>query len=361
MCIGTGWGGRRRFRAERQLHRDPDFPLHPEQLSSGRRVVRLVGPASTALIVVALTATVGAQIVRDRTLALALLMCVPIWPLALSAIVRDVLARGRALPLRWSLLTSGVGAGAFSISLVWCPARASEGAPESPQVSIVQWNMQWGGARGAESLAEMLRTLDAYHPEVVCISEAPAEGKLQRVIGALGGAPWRAASVEHSRPSSYWFRLTVLSHQPVVVRRQWHLRTGHAALFEVALQPRTLRVLMVDLQSEPLLPRSPTIAEAARIVDDLAAAGVPVDVVTGDFNTPGRFLGFDALSDAADGYRRAAMWSGQLRATWPARMPLSFLDIDHVWVKRGLDVASAELFSSPNTDHRGQVAVLRLP
>ena len=325
------------------------------------RLAHLVSLTSTALILVALAVTVTAQIVRDRTLALALLMCVPIWPLAVSAIVRDVLARGRALRLRWLLLTLGVGAGAFSVALMWCPARASEGTAGPPQVAVVHWNMQWGGARGSESLAEMIRTIEAHRPDVVCMSEAPAESKLQRAIGAASGTPWRVASVQHSRPSSYWFRLTVLSHQPVVVRRQWQLRTGHAALFEVALQPRAMRILMVDLQSGPLLPRSPTIVEVARIVDDLAASGVSVDVVTGDFNTPGRFLGFDALADAAGGYRRAALWSGQWRATWPARMPLSPLDIDHLWVKRGLDVVSAELFSSPNTDHRGQAAVLRRP
>ena len=335
------------------MRHDPDPSLPREQLSSGHRVARFVGLVSTALILVALTATVTAQIVRDRMLALTLLMFVPIWPLAMAAIVRDVLARGRALPQRWFLLTIGVGAGVFSVSLMWSPARAPEGSAELSQVTIVQWNMQWGGARGPESLAEMLGTLEAYQPEVVCSSEAPTGVQLQRARGARTASSWHAASVEHSPPSTYWFRLTVLSRHPVALRQQWDLRTGHAALFEVALAPRTLRILMVDLQSEPFLPRSPAIAEIARIVDDLAATDAPVDVVAGDFNTPGRFLGFDALSEAGHGYRRAAMWSGQWRATWPSRVPLSSLDIDHLWVKRGLDIASAHLFQpeyrSPRT------------
>ena len=336
-------------------------PFLPQQLSSSRRSARLAGRISTALILLALTATVTAQLVRDRTLALTLLMFVPIGPLAMSAIARDVLARGRALPLRWLLLTIGVGAGAFSVSLMWSPARAPEGSAEEPRVTIVHWNMRWGGARGAESLAEMMATLEADHPDVVCSSEAPTDAQLRRDNGDVAASSWHSASVEHPPSSGYWFRLTVLSRQPVVLRRQWDLPTGHAALFEVALTQRTLRILMVDLQSEPFLPRSPAIAEIARRVDDLAAADAPVDVVAGDFNTPGRFLGFDLLSDAGDGYRRAAMWSGQWRATWPARVPLSSLDIDHVWVSRELNVVSAHLFSNPNTDHRGQVAVLRLP
>lgn len=330
---------------------------HPVPHAPDRPVARFAGLVSTALIVVSLAAMVSAPLVRDRTFALALLMYVPIWPLALSAIVRDVVARGYALPLRWLLLTLGVGAGAFSVSLQWSPARAPEGSAESPQLTIVQWNMQWGGARGPASLAAMLAQLQAYHPDVVCVSEAPAGDLLQRV----SASGWHAASVQHSPPTEYWFRMTVLSRQPVALRRRWELPAGHAALFEVDLAPRSLRILMVDSKSDPLLPRSPTLIEVARIVDELAAANVPVDVVAGDFNTPGRLLGFDALAGAAHGYRRAALWSGQWRATWPARFPLSSLDIDHLWVSRRLDIASAELFSNPNTDHRGQVARLRLP
>jgi len=320
-----------------------------------------MGPISTGLILVALTATVAAQLVRDRMLALALLMYVPIWPLALSAIVRDILARGRALPLRWSLLTIGVATGAFSVSLLWCPAYTPEENATSAPLEIVQWNLQWGGARGPESLTEMIATIESYQPDVACLSEAPEAAPLQRALATNSASSWRAATVEHSPSSTYGSRLTVLSRQPVAVRQQWQLPAGHAALFEVARQPRTLRILMADVQSDPLLPRSPTLVEIARIVDDLAAADTPVDVVTGDFNTPGRFLGFDALADAADGYRRAAMWSGQWRATWPARVALSPFDIDHLWVRRGIGIVSARLFSSPNTDHRGQVAVLRLP
>jgi endonuclease/exonuclease/phosphatase family metal-dependent hydrolase len=319
------------------------------------RVARLADATATGLILVALGATVTAQIVRDRTLALALLMCLPIWPLAVLAVLRDVLARGRALPLRWLLLVLGLASGAFSIWLLWCPARAPEVNPASAHVTLAQWNVQWGAARGRESLTELLAKLEAYHPDVICLSEAPRGDRLQR---ALRASSWHVASVENSRPSAYWFRLTVLSREPVALRREWELPTGHAALFEIDLRPRALHLLMVDLQSDPLLPRSPTLVEVAHLIDELAAGGVPVDVVAGDFNTPGRFLGFDALAAAASGYRRAALWSGQWRATWPDGFPLSPLDIDHIWVRHGLDVASAQLFSNPNSDHRGQLTVL---
>lgn len=315
----------------------------------------------TALIVVMLAALVTAHLVRDRTLGVALLMFVPIWPFALCAAIWDVSARGRALPLPWLLLTLGVGVFVFSGSLLWQTANSPEGSPESQAITIAQWNVQWGGAHGRTSLASMLDALEVYQPDVVCLSEVPTEPNLRRALELVSDRNLHVASVEHERSSAYWFRLTVLSASPVVVLREWNLSNGHAALFEVALQSGPLRVMMVDLQSPPLIPRSPTISEVARIVNELARAEVPVHIVAGDFNTPGRFIGFDALSVAADGYRRSAMWSGQWRATWPASLPLSPLDIDHVWVSTRLGIASAEFFSNPNSDHRGQVAVLRLP
>jgi hypothetical protein len=176
----------------------------------------------------------SAQLVRERMLALALLMYVPIcrspyrlssgmcWPVAVH------------LPLRWILLAIGIGSGAFSVSLMWSPARGPEGNAESPKVPVMHWNVQWGGARGPESLAQLLTTLQAYQPEVVCSSEAPAVD-LQRASAAWAASSWHIASVEHFPPSAYWFRLTVLSRQPVAVRREWNLRAGHAALFDVAL------------------------------------------------------------------------------------------------------------------------------
>jgi endonuclease/exonuclease/phosphatase family metal-dependent hydrolase len=152
-----------------------------------------------------------------------------------------------------------------------------------------------------------------------------------------------------------------MTRYPVQLRAQWPLHTGHAALFELALPQRALRVLMVDLQSAPLLPRSPSIRQVAAILEDRARAGQRVDLVLGDFNTPARFLGFDTLGRAAGGYRRASLWSGQWRGTWPSVLFFPMFDIDHVFVSTHLGVLGSAFFRGPGSDHRGQRADLRIP
>jgi endonuclease/exonuclease/phosphatase family metal-dependent hydrolase len=226
----------------------------------------------------------------------------------------------------------------------------------------VHWNTQWGGTRGERSLAEIVAALHTLHPDLICLSEAPSHAQLTRAWAAHGKGAWSSVSIEQPDTfTRYWYRLTVMSRYPVQARQQWTLPTGHAVLFEVALPTRTLRILMVDLQSAPTKPRSPSIAEAARIVDELARTGTLIDLVVGDFNTPGRFVGVDALAASAAGYRRAALWSGQWRATWPSHVLLSPFDIDHIWVRQGLAIAASEIFRNQASDHRGQATVLRLP
>jgi endonuclease/exonuclease/phosphatase (EEP) superfamily protein YafD len=109
------------------------------------------------------------------------------------------------------------------------------------------------------------------------------------------------------------------------------------------------------------LPRSPSIRQVAALLEDRARAGQPIDLVLGDFNTPASFLGFDALDRAAGGYRRASLWSGQWRGTWPSVLLFPMFDIDHVFVSTHLGVLDSALFRGPGSDHRAQRADLRLP
>lgn len=332
-------------------------PSSPATLSLSRRALRLIGQLTTLVIVAALAATLTAQALRDRNLWLTLLMYVPIWPIALAAVARDVMARGRALPYRWLLLAIGIAVGIFSVSLMWCPAREPERSAKEGRFTFAHWNVQWGGPRGLDSMTESLSLLKAEKPDVICLSEAPHGAQLAQALRTTG-ASVHVATVEHGPESPFWFRFAVMSPHEVVVRQKWALHAGYAALFEVALKPRPLRLLMVDIQSAPVVPRTPSIEEVARLVDDFAAKRMPVDIVAGDFNTPSRLRGFDALSAAGKGYRRAALWSGQWRATWPSGIPFSSFDIDHVWVAAEMPILGARLFSSRSSDHRGHLVWL---
>jgi endonuclease/exonuclease/phosphatase (EEP) superfamily protein YafD len=285
-----------------------------------------------------------------------MVMFVPVLPLALAAIGWDAVLRGRALPARWSFTAVAVGCGALALSWQWRPALAPESGSSEPQLRVVQWNTQWGG-RNRETFERILDGIDAQHPDIACLSEAPSTYAL-KYVWAKRHPSWSIAAAADASNYSYAYRLALLSRYPVQKRAEWVLSAGHAALFEVRLPTRMLRALIVDLKSSPRSPRSPSIRQVAQLVDARARANAPVDIVLGDFNTPARFLGFDALAAVGGGYRLASLWSGHWRGTWPASMRLPFFDIDHIWVSRAWSIQSSQFFIG-YSDHRGQRVDLR--
>jgi len=333
----------------------------------------------TSTIVAAIVVLVGAQIIRDRALWLFYCMYVPMWAIAIAAVAWDLLLIGRALPLRFLMLCIGAATGMLAVGMMWAPARVAEGDASQPTLTVLQWNVQWGGLSGPVSLEKIVGEIVARRPQIICLSEAPPQQYFDHYWKLQAGPDWHIASANGNSHSFSWYRLTVLSRAPVRQNGFWPLETGVAALFEVAVPEsplRPLRVLMVDLESEPSVPRTPSLLQVAALVDKHAARGTPIDFVLGDFNTPSRFRGFDAISAAGEGYERAALWSGQWRATWPSRLVLPFrgrdrefrntwrlstLDIDHIWVRSKLDVVAAAIFTNFAVDHRGQTVTVRLP
>lgn len=305
----------------------------------------------------ALALVVLGHLLRDRTPWLGLIMLVPVLPVALGALGWDVLMRGRSLPVRWLLSVVAVGCSALALSWQWQPALAPEPGAAADPVRIVQWNTQWGGADW-ETFDRVLDGLDAERPDIACLSEAPNTHRLERAW-TKRHPDWFVAAAANSRDAPYAYNLAVLSRYPVQLRDEWTLRNGHAALFEIELRARALRVLIVDLESSPFAPRSPSIRQAAQLAAAQAKQGAPIDVVLGDFNTPARFLGFDALAAAGGGYRLASRWTGRWRGTWPASMRLPLFDIDHIWIGKPWSIESARFFTG-YSDHRGQRVDIRL-
>jgi endonuclease/exonuclease/phosphatase (EEP) superfamily protein YafD len=342
-----------------------------------RRAWRTVRVAGSAVLLVIIFVMIAAQLVRDRAVWLNYCLYAPLWVLAIVTIAWDLLNLGKALPLRFLMFLIGCGIGVMSVGMMWAPARAPEGNANQPAVKVLHWNMQWGGLAGPASLEKIVSTMLSHDPQIVCLTEVPHESYFGHYWRTAAGPGWHGASTVLVQ--QYMCRLSVLSKSPVRRAGQWPLDHGVAALFEIDLPEmpsRPFRVMMVDIESDPNLPRSPSIIQAAKLVDDFATRGQPIDVVAGDFNTPSRFRGFDALTRAGERYERAALWSGQWRATWPARLVspfrgktyefrntwrLSTLDIDHLFVRTGLDVAAAEIFTSDVVDHRGQTCTIRLP
>src|SRR5688572_17773860 len=114
----------------------------------GQRIWRGAVAIVTWTTVVAIVMGIAGQLVRDRNVALAMLMYIPAAPLGVFAILLDLIRRGRALRLRFLLSVIGF-AGLFTGVIPMLGTRAFDAAsPGSEAVTLLHWNMQSGG-RGA--------------------------------------------------------------------------------------------------------------------------------------------------------------------------------------------------------------------
>jgi endonuclease/exonuclease/phosphatase family metal-dependent hydrolase len=181
------------------------------------------------------------------------------------------------------------------------------------------------------------------------LSEAPRDGWLKQLENDLG-TDAECVGIQHEPGSGYWFGLVVCSRWPIRLEERHSFPGGIGMSMTAEIRGRRIRILAVDGQSSPFQSRLPfllAIAEACRAADE---EGQPFDIVAGDFNTPSRSLGFDALT--AQGYKIASRLCNGWRGTFPSLLPI--YDIDHLLVAPRLSITSCSLFNGPATDHRGQ-------
>lgn len=326
-----------------------------------RRGGRLAGLSGPALLGANFLALAG-FVLRDRNVALALLLYVPLPPLGLAAILVDLARRGRALRgPRFVLAAAGLASAACSVFTMVGrgPEAPLAGAAPGGEVRLMHWNVLWGGRpRTDAAWASIEGAILGRAPDVVVLSEPPARPRLDALERRLG-AGWSSARVEQAPGEPYWFKLVTLSRWPVHKGRTVLVRNGAAVEVLVDRPGRPLRLLVVDGQSKVTQLRTPFLHDLAAACRRAGAEGQPYHLVVGDFNAVGRSVGFDALKAAAGGYRLASRACKGWRGTWP--MPAPFLDIDHVWVRAGARVLSCALFADTACDHRGQLVRLAVP
>lgn len=316
------------------------------------------------------------RIVRDRSAAVAVLLYLPVILIGAVAIVFDLARRGRTLPRgRFLLAAVGLLAVAFEASHLIGWRRPETGAPSGTggaaratrEVTLVHWNVQWGGSRRGTDAPwrKITAELAARRPDVVVLSEAPPEGWVREWVGEMAG--WSAAFHDGSTGTKYRSQLAVASRWPVRHDRDVRLPNGSGVIVRVEAPgsnsgdtgPRTLRVFVADGRSGLRIHRTPFLSAVAQVCDDAAHAGEPIDVIAGDFNAVSRSMGVDDIRQAGGGgYALASEFSGGWRGTFPAPLPL--YDIDHIWVRRDVRIAGCDLFSVLTaSDHRGQAVRLR--
>src|SRR4051812_45955250 len=330
-----------------------------------RRAARRAMSVAAWLTATAIPLGLVGQLARDRAMVLSLMMYVPLAPVGAAAVLVDLLLRGRALGPRlvprFTLSAAGVVALVIGIVPMLGLRRPQPPAAGGVTLTLLHWNVQWGGRRAAESdWQRSAKMMLSRHPDVIVLSEAPHDQWLSHSLETDAGE-WRTVQLFNEPGSRYWYRMQVCSPWPVHLEKRVPVRNGAAMTVTVEVKGTPVRLLVGDGMSSISMPRVPFLYDVARACEDAAGAGAPYDVIVGDFNSVGRSIGFDAVRSAAGGYGRASDFCDGWRATWPA--PLPVYDIDHVMPHAGVAVAGCEVFSSDlfDTDHRGQFVMLALP
>jgi endonuclease/exonuclease/phosphatase family metal-dependent hydrolase len=297
-------------------------------------------------------------VVRDRSVALAILFYLPLLPASLVAVMLDLARRGRALPrARFSLALLGIVGGCWAAMPMIGSGTVGKYELADTEVTMLQWNVMWGGGpfRSLKTWAAQRSLIRKHDPDLIVLSELPPADWFELLVNELGPRA-SVAGIEHDPGSGYWFRMCVCSRWPVRLEKRVPLPGGVAMSVACAVRGRDVRILVVDGRSNPFASRLPVLRAVAELCRAAAEEGRPFDALAGDFNTPGRGIGFDSLT--AQGYSLAGRSAAGWRGTFPSWLPL--YDIDHVWLRPGLRLRSCTLFTGASSDHRGQLVSVLL-
>jgi len=334
---------------------DPLAEMDSKRRKAARALARIAAIGLATLILAGLLG----QILRARSVTAALLVYIPLPLVGLIAVLLDTFREGHAFfRPRFGLLALGSAALAWSTSSMTGSGVADRRSPGDREVSILHWNVQWGGGlfRSPRTWQAQCEAIESREPDIIVLSEAPAGDWIDRLVADFGpGAAF--VGMHHDPRSPYWYRMAVCSRWPLKLDRRLSLTGGSGMSVEAEVDGRPIRLLVVDGISSPTRSRLPFLEAVVAACRDADSAGRPFDAILGDFNTPSRSLGFDALGVL--GYRLAGRSAGGWRGTFPSWLPL--YDIDHVWLGRRLRLGSCNFFNGPYTDHRGQVVRILLP
>jgi endonuclease/exonuclease/phosphatase (EEP) superfamily protein YafD len=300
------------------------------------------------------------QTVRDRTVELGLLMYIPVLPLGLWTVALDLWQAGYSLPgFRFSLTLIGLAMITWG-EMTMIGQGATPGTfSYKTQVSVLQWNISWGGMKKMGGWKSISRDIMRWHPDIAILSETPHQFRLNRALNKPMG--WSMVMYEDSWSNP----LAICSAWPLQLEQVVKIHDGVAMTVVVRVKNHPLRILAVDgkrnmskrmtILSHQVLPRwrIPLLGDIAQFIVRSEQQGKPIDIIAGDFNTISRSLGFDAWDQVGGGYHLASKYSSNWRGTWMSILPL--YDIDHVWVHKRFLGLSANLFTNLATDHRGQL------
>lgn len=342
------------------------FRYYLRQFKLSQFLVRSLTYSLTIVTLLFILLALIGQIVRDRTVELGLLMYIPVLPLGLWTVALDLWQAGYSLPgFRFGLTLIGLG------MMTWGEmSMTGQGAipghfNSDTQVSVLHWNISWGGRGGRTKWTSISHDIMQRHPDIAILTETPPKFKLNRSLNRQ--MRWSMVMYEESWQNP----LAVCSSWPIQLEQFVKIRDGVAMTVLVQVKNRSLRILAVDgkrnmsrrmtIMSHQLLPRwrTPLLSDIAQFIAQSDQQGKPIDIIAGDFNTISRSLGFDVFAQLGGGYYLASQYSSDWRGTWMSILPL--YDIDHIWVHKRFLGLRTDIFTNLATDHRGQLVNFHLP
>ncbi|MBX7207761.1 MAG: endonuclease/exonuclease/phosphatase family protein [Verrucomicrobiaceae bacterium] len=251
-------------------------------------------------------------------------------PLPVLAGLSLLLAAWRRWRRAALVLAAGITAGWISRS--WCAHQPPPAAAGSHEFRALYWNM----GRPAGPSADLIDLVKRLQPDVAGCGE-PGREFMQEGAAYEQALPGYTC---HLMPRG----LILLSRWPVRMRGRGRLDdTGAFAFFDVSAPQGLVRLVLVDVWADPLLPRHRSLNEALSY-----AGGDARCIVMGDFNTPAESVWFEP-------YRRARLQDAfetagrGFRETWFWRLPV--LSLDHIWAGKDWRVLEAQKIHRWSSDH----------
>lgn len=218
---------------------------------------------------------------------------------------------------------------------VWWPGRLRlQPCPaEAPTHRVLLWNT----ARGRGGWGRIARAIRGADADLIALVEAGGSHHRRRAF-------WKAVAPDHE--------LFLVGRGLVLLSRGGVERSGlirlpgwsRAAWADIPFEDGTMRVILVDVEADPLTDRQAALEAIFRFAN--REPELPT-LVLGDFNTPQDSIGFDPVrADFAHAFESAGHG---FEPTWPSILPV--LTLDHVWVSRDLEIACAHHRWTALSDH----------
>ncbi len=299
-----------------------------------RRIARLLSALLAAVLIIDLT-------IRDRFPVLSVVFYATPFPVQTLWISVVAWVWWRA---GWRKLAGMWAAGAllamaclvYQTFIYSPPAVRIEGS--TAPVRVMFWNV----ARTEFFRDRIAPDILKHSAEIVGLVEAGPSTDAQIAF-------WRKAFPDWSL-SDLRSGMLLLSRGPITEEARLELGDGgRCRRFILSVRGRRMRILLVDIKSNPFLRRREPLEALDRHVRSLADEPL---VIMGDFNTPGDSVWFESLRDHC---RNAFEVAGRgYRPTWPVPVPV--LRLDHIWCNAAVTPIRAWHEWSIASDHRAVIA-----